>query len=430
MKKIIYLFSFFLLIFIINTTLLAAPGDNSPKNTTYSTSRTNPKKFAEENGYGLKTKGLLFGKVYTKYTADQLREKMADYYKAHELGDEKEAARLKKEIKDNSREAYEFFKVKFDLGNLVKELQITFEYIPYKLTKLAIYLLGICTSLEIVDYLLSNPGQFPFGSITKILIKYACLRYLIGHWYDLMFYIDTWMKTIATTALAGQVDRIPFSPDTTWEYFTQPLRDSISDLSWYEPILKLFYLIGSLPAYILAGLLTLDLFMAKLEAILIIGFAIIIVPLAAWQKTGVGTVVSVIKTQFSKLMIMYFFLGLWRTINPSIAPFSFSMMEDYGLILLGKYTLILFATRMLIGKSIAIAGAILGGGSGMFSSNDITRPLSSLTAKAIGLGSVAIGALGLAKSSQVAKTLKGMSGIGKSKADRMSSAADNKGKED
>lgn len=429
MKKIIYLFSCFLMVLVINCNLFAA--DNSPKNTTYTTSRTNPKKFAEENGYGLKTKGLLFGKVYTKYTAEELREKMADFYRATEMNDEKEAARLKKEIKDNSEEAYEFFKDKFGLGNLVKELQITFEYIPQKLTKIAIYLLGICTSLEIVDYLLSNPASFPIAPIMKILVKYACLRFLIFRWYDFMFYIDSWMKTIATTALAGQADKIPFSPDTTWEYFTQPLRDSMTDLSWYEPILKLFYLIASIPAYILAGLLTLDLFMAKLEATLIIGFTIVIVPLAAWQKTGVGTVVNVIKTQFSKLMIMYFFLGLWRTINPSIAPFSFSMMEEYGLILLGKYTLILFATRMLIGKSIAIAGAILGGGSGMFSSNDVTRPLSSLTAKVIGLGSVAIGALGLAKSSQVAKTLKGMAGMGgKSKADRMSSAADNKGKED
>lgn len=430
MKKIIYLLSCFLLAIFISINLFAAPGDNSPKNTSYSTSRTNLQKFAEENGYGLKTKGLVFGKVYTKYTADQLREKIAEFHKAHELGDEKEAARLKSEIKDNSKEAYEFFKVKFDLGHLVKELQITFEYIPYKLTKLAIYLLGICTALEIVDYLLATPTKFPFGPVIKILVKYACLRFLIGHWYDLMFYIDSWMKTIATTALAGQADKIPFSPDATWEYFTQPLRDSISDLSWYEPILKLFYLIGSLPAYAFAALLTLDLFLAKLEATLIIGFTIIVVPLAAWKKTGVGTVVNVIKTQFSKLMIMYFFLGLWRTINPSIAPFSFSIMEDYGLILLAKYTLILFATRALIGKSIAIAGAILGGGSGMFSSGDVTKPLSSMFAKVLGIGSIVLGGMGIAKSWQSASVLKGMTSQNKNKADRMSSAAENRGSDD
>ncbi|MDD7411064.1 MAG: hypothetical protein SOY60_05165 [Fusobacterium gastrosuis] len=428
MKKITYILTLLIMIFTLNS-ISFAETNNKPKDTSYTTSRTNPQEFANQHGYGLKTKGMLFGKVYTKYSHAELREIMANYQKAIEAGNEKEAYFLKSKIKDNSKEAYEFFKSKFDLGNIVAELQLTFKYIPYHLTKISLYLLGICTSLEIVDFLLNNPTKFPIGPITRIIVKYACLRYLITNWYDLTFYINEWMKTIATTALRGQAGKLAYSPDMTFEFFTQPLRDSITDLAWYEPILKLYYLIAVLPAYFISALLTLDLFMANLEATLIVGFTIIVIPLAAWQKMGVGTVVGVLKTQFSRLMIMYFFLGLWQVINPSISPFSFSMMEEYGIILLAKYTVILFFVRALIGKSIAVAGAILGGGAGMFSSSDVTKPLTSIGAKVMGLATIAISGTtaGVMAAKQVSAASN--SGVGKPhKAARMSSAAFNRGR--
>jgi hypothetical protein len=299
---------------------------------------------------------------------------------------------LRKQIKHNSEEGYMYLKDRFKISTFIREFMSVLKYIPLYLKDICVYLLGIFCVLEGIAMLLEKPTEFPIGKIATLLVRYGLIKFSIVYWFEMLFFIENAIKVIALKAgrMAGQ--SISFSTDAIWEVYTQPFLDTYTDMSWWEPIKSLSYIIMMTPGYIICALITLDLFMAQLEAMLLCTFSIVLLPFMIWRMSASigGKVLAVLSAQYSKLMIMYFFIAFSFFVVPTISPFSFFTLDNYGFVLLTKYTLILFLFGKLIGRGPALASALMSGAAGIMSGRDVSNPIMSGIAKGVSLAAATV----------------------------------------
>ena len=87
---------------------------------------------------------------------------------------------------------------------------------------------------------------------------------------------------------------------------------------------------------------------------------------------------------------MYFFIAFSFFVVPTISPFSFFTLDNYGFVLLTKYTLILFLFGKLIGRGPALASALMSGAAGIMSGRDVSNPIMSGIAKGVSLAAATV----------------------------------------
>lgn len=396
MKKISHLilslfFTLFLSINIYSAPPSRGGSTSGTTETTVSTNRMNIKTLANENGLNYKP-SIFGGTVYKSLSEAQLAEIMAEYQKAVKEDDQAKMEALRKQIKHNSEEGYMYLKDRFKISTFIREFMSVLKYIPLYLKDICVYLLGIFCVLEGIAMLLEKPTEFPIGKIATLLVRYGLIKFSIVYWFEMLFFIENAIKVIALKAgrMAGQ--SISFSTDAIWEVYTQPFLDTYTDMSWWEPIKSLSYIIMMIPGYIICALITLDLFMAQLEAMLLCTFSIVLLPFMIWRMSASigGKVLAVLSAQYSKLMIMYFFIAFSFFVVPTISPFSFFTLDNYGFVLLTKYTLILFLFGKLIGRGPALASALMSGAAGIMSGRDVSNPIMSGIAKGVSLAAATV----------------------------------------
>ena len=396
MKKISHLilslfFTLFLSINIYSAPPSRGGSTSGTTETTVSTNRMNIKTLANENGLNYKP-SIFGGTVYKSLSEAQLAEIMAEYQKAVKEDDQAKMEALRKQIKHNSEEGYMYLKDRFKISTFIREFMSVLKYIPLYLKDICVYLLGIFCVLEGIAMLLEKPTEFPIGKIATLLVRYGLIKFSIVYWFEMLFFIENAIKVIALKAgrMAGQ--SISFSTDAIWEVYTQPFLDTYTDMSWREPIKSLSYIIMMTPGYIICALITLDLFMAQLEAMLLCTFSIVLLPFMIWRMSASigGKVLAVLSAQYSKLMIMYFFIAFSFFVVPTISPFSFFTLDNYGFVLLTKYTLILFLFGKLIGRGPALASALMSGAAGIMSGRDVSNPIMSGIAKGVSLAAATV----------------------------------------
>ncbi|EHO78154.1 MULTISPECIES: hypothetical protein [Fusobacterium] len=399
MKKISYLIISLFFTFFLSINIYSAPPSRGRGSSTtgtternVSTSRLNINTLANESGFNYKP-SIFGGTVYKSLSQEQLTEIMAEYQKAVKEDDQAKMEALRQQIKHNSEEGYEFLKDRFKISTFIREFMSVLKYIPLYLKDICVYLLGIFCVLEGIAMLLEKPTEFPIGKIATLLVRYGLIKFSIVYWFEMLFFIENAIKVIALKAsrMAGQ--SISFSTDAIWDVYTQPFLDTYTDMSWWEPIKSLSYIIMMIPGYIICALITLDLFMAQLEAMLLCAFSIVLLPFMIWRMSANigGKVLAVLSAQYSKLMIMYFFIAFSFFVVPTISPFSFFTLDNYGFILLTKYTLILFLFGKLIGRGPALASALMSGAAGIMSGKDVSNPIMSGIAKGVSLAAATVG---------------------------------------
>lgn len=393
MKKISYLIlSLFFTLFLSINIYSAPPSTNGKTERNVSTSRLDLVQIAKDSRFSYKP-SIFGGTIYKSLTQAQLAEIMAEYEKAVKEDDQAKMQALKRQIKDNSREGYEFLKDRFKISVFVREFMSVLKYIPLYLKDICVYLLGIFCVLEGIAMLLEKPTEFPIGKIATLLVRYGLIKFSIVYWFEMLFFIENAIKVIALKAsrMAGQ--SISFSSDAVWDVYTQPFLDTYTDMSWLKPIKSLAYILMMFPGYIICALIALDLFMAQLEAMLLCAFSIVLLPFMIWRMSASigGKVLAVLSAQYSKLMIMYFFLAFSFFVVPTISPFSFFTLDSYGFVLLTKYTLILFLFGKLIGRGPALASALMSGAAGIMSGKDVSSPIMSGIAKGVSLAAATVG---------------------------------------
>lgn len=393
MKKISYLIlSLFFTLFLSINIYSAPPSTNGKTERNVSTSRLDLVQIAKDSRFSYKP-SIFGGTIYKSLTQAQLAEIMAEYEKAVKEDDQAKMQALKRQIKDNSREGYEFLKDRFKISVFVREFMSVLKYIPLYLKDICVYLLGIFCVLEGIAMLLEKPTEFPIGKIATLLVRYGLIKFSIVYWFEMLFFIENAIKVIALKAsrMAGQ--SISFSTDAVWDVYTQPFLDTYTDMSWLKPIKSLAYILMMFPGYIICALIALDLFMAQLEAMLLCAFSIVLLPFMIWRMSASigGKVLAVLSAQYSKLMIMYFFLAFSFFVVPTISPFSFFTLDSYGFVLLTKYTLILFLFGKLIGRGPALASALMSGAAGIMSGKDVSSPIMSGIAKGVSLAAATVG---------------------------------------
>ena len=397
MKKISYLILSLFFTLFLSTNIYSAPpsrgsSTSGTTETTVSTNRMNIKTLANENGLNYKP-SIFGGTVYKSLSEAQLAEIMAEYQKAVKEDDQAKMEALRKQIKHNSEEGYMYLKDRFKISTFIREFMSVLKYIPLYLKDICVYLLGIFCVLEGIAMLLEKPTEFPIGKIATLLVRYGLIKFSIVYWFEMLFFIENAIKVIALKAgrMAGQ--SISFSTDAIWEVYTQPFLDTYTDMSWWEPIKSLSYIIMMTPGYIICALITLDLFMAQLEAMLLCAFSIVLLPFMIWRMSASigGKVLAVLSAQYSKLMIMYFFIAFSFFVVPTISPFSFFTLDNYGFVLLTKYTLILFLFGKLIGRGPALGSALMSGAAGIMSGKDVSSPIMSGIAKGVSLAAATVG---------------------------------------
>lgn len=397
MKKISYIILSLFFTLFLSINIYSAPSSppsrgGSTNERNFSISKLNLETITKENGMNYKSS--IFGvTVYKSLSQAQLTEIMAEYQKAVKEDDQAKMEALRKQIKDNSEEGYNFLKDRFKISIFIREFMSVLKYIPLYLKDICVYLLGIFCVLEGIAMLLEKPTEFPIGKIATLLVRYGLIKFSIVYWFEMLFFIENAIKVIALKAsrMAGQ--SVNFATDAVWDVYTQPFLDTYTDMSWWKPIKSLSYVIMMIPGYIICALIALDLFMAQLEAMLLCAFSIILLPFMIWRMSASigGKVLAVLSAQYSKLMIMYFFIAFSFFVVPTISPFSFFTLDSYGFILLTKYTLILFLFGKLIGRGPALASALMSGAAGIVSGKDVSNPIMSGIAKGVSLVAATVG---------------------------------------
>ncbi|MBS9776118.1 MAG: type IV secretion system protein [Fusobacterium sp.] len=333
-------------------------------------------------------------------TIKELNKALAEIRIAKANGDKQEKINeLEDKINNSLSKIRDIVLQEYTFHGIYQKFKSYLTPIAHNLKEVALYILKILTVLEIVMLLVERPTEFPLSKVGATLIRWAILTFCITKWE--YFYSVLKFDAIAIAMKAAGKTVTQIDPDGVFLAYGNPIINSYTDLFKIGEILfssALLWAFLLLPALFLVGFITIDLIMAELEYMLILGFSVILLPFMIWNKTaGIGSgIFRIFATLLTKLIVMYFFVSIGFELLPRLNEISLYKLESIEFLF--KYTIILFIIRTFVGRSQSIASMLVGGGGGSITGREVGGMITGGIARTIGTLAAGLGLLALGKS--------------------------------
>lgn len=287
---------------------------------------------------------------------------------------------LKHDKKEKTKVIVDKIKDEMSVTQMIKQIEIMCKSIGGRLKSPALYLLGILTMLEILFSILANPTEFPVGTVGRCLVTYALLYFLILHFPSICSTLRSMMFSLGGSSLAG-------NPGELWKKLSSPILDGFNEFDWSwvdigDSIFNLLlFLLALFPLYF-AVYIVVEIFIVNAEFYFITGFAVILIPFYAWNKTReLNRVVSILANQSARLFASSVVLNVFNKTIPDFKGLNIIDVGDF--ITIASYGIMLFIIRMLIVKTAGMANALITGSSTGQGASEIVGTAGKLTAAAV-----------------------------------------------